>query len=131
MPVLKIAKAQRWLQSEILLVVLGLGLVFLLHPELFSDPAYAPLAVLPSTVWAGIFLASATVGFIALYKAKPQLWKGFCVAAVFLLITMAVTRFQTRQVTATVTYSVLAWSATLRAAGIPSATFISSKRKQL
>ena len=121
-------RIRRCLQSEVLLVVLGLGLSFLLDPGLFANPSYAPLRFLPAAVWALIFLGVALVGFLALYNGKPHLWQTFCYSAIFLLIWMAIARGLSGQVTATVTYSVLAWSAALRALGISSATFTNLRR---
>lgn len=128
MPIRKVARFKRWLQSEVLLVIAGLGWCFLLEPGLFANPAYAPLRFLPAAVWAVVFLAIALLGFIALYQGNPKLWQAFCYLAVFLFIWLAVARGMAGQLTATVTYSVLAWSAALRALGIQSATFTTVKR---
>lgn len=128
MPIRQTARLRRWLQSEVLLVIAGLGCSFLLSPQLFDNPTYAPLRFLPAPGWAVVFLGVALVGFVALYQGKPKLWQAFCYLAIFLLIWMAVARGMAGQTTATVTYSVLAWSAALRALGIPSATFTTVKR---
>lgn len=122
------ARLRRCLQSEVLLVILGLGLSFLLDPSLFENPSYAPLRFFPAVAWAMIFLGAALLGCLALYKGDPQLWQGFCYLAIFLLIWMAIARALGGQVTATVTYLVLAWSAMLRALGISSATFTHLRR---
>lgn len=128
MPIRQSPKYKRWLQSEILLVIFGLGLSFLLDPTLFSNPAYAPLWIFPPLVWAVIFLGASSVGFVALYRSSPTLWKVFCNLSVLLLIWVAVARGMAGQSTSTVTYAVLAWAAALRSLGIPSATFTNLKK---
>lgn len=128
MPIRQTAKLKRWLQSEILLVIFGLGLSFLLDPSLFDNPAYAPLWIFPPIGWGLIFLAASAVGFAALYQGNASWWKLFCNLSVCLLIWLAVARGLAGQSTSTVTYFVLAWASALRSIGIPSATFTNLKK---
>lgn len=123
MPIRKTAKFKRWLQSEILLIIFGSGISFLIDPDLLKNPSYVPLRFFPALGWAVIFLSVASIGFFALYRGMPALWQVFCYLAIFLFLWMSIARIMVGQVDDSLIFLALAWSSVLRALGIGSATF--------